>query len=381
MRVSLFNKIVKFNSINSSNINKNSLNKIVKLNSINSNRYYNNSSSINTRYYNCYSNNLNNKNILQTLSKIVKFNISNRAFKLDIYSLNRAIRLINPLKTLKSLRLNLLIKFFLILGFSFTLSHAVIDDFKTATWNMQGSSASSEAKWSVSIRQMFSGASGIDILAVQEAGTLPQTARATGRTFDFNGTSVQVSEYIWNLGTSLRPSFVYIYYAPTDAGANRVNLALVSRTPADEVFLLPPPTTASRPMLGIRINNDAFFSIHALANGGADASAIVHNIDLFFQGSPTLASTNWIIMGDFNREPGELLSSFELALRLRTRIITNSAITQVSARRTLDYAIVGNSNRAIVPAPLPSITASTFFGGFRTHLASDHFPITFRRFQ
>lgn len=358
-------------------------NKIVKLNSINSNRYYNNSrSGINARYYNYYRNNLNNKNILQTLSKIVKFNISNRAFKLDILnSLNRAIRLINPLKALKSLRLNLLSKFFLILGFSFTLSHAVIDDFKTATWNMQGSSASSEAKWSVSIRQMFSGASGIDILAVQEAGTLPQTARATGRTFDFNGTSVQVSEHIWNLGTSLRPSFVYIYYAPTDAGANRVNLALVSRTPADEVFLLPPPTTASRPMLGIRINNDAFFSIHALANGGADASAIVHNIDLFFQGSPTLASTNWIIMGDFNREPGELLSSFELALRLRTRIITNSAITQVSARRTLDYAIVGNSNRAIVPAPLPSITASTFFGGFRTHLASDHFPITFRRFQ
>ena len=41
MRVSLFNKIVKLNSINSSNINKNSLNKIVKLNSINNNRYYN----------------------------------------------------------------------------------------------------------------------------------------------------------------------------------------------------------------------------------------------------------------------------------------------------------------------------------------------------
>lgn len=351
------------------------LNKIVQLNSINNNRYYN-SSSINTRYYNCYSNSLNNKNILQTLNKMAKYNILN-----NLNKFNSLIKLVNPLKALKSLRLNLLTKLLLILGFSFTLSHAVIDDFKTATWNMQGSSASSEAKWSVSIRQMFSGASGIDILAVQEAGTLPQTARATGRTFDFNGTSVQVSEHIWNLGTSQRPSFVYIYYAPTDAGANRVNLALVSRMPADEVFLLPPPTTASRPMLGIRINNDAFFSIHALANGGVDASAIVHNIDIFFQSSPTLASTNWIIMGDFNREPGELLSSFELALRLRTRIITNSAITQVSARRTLDYAIVGNSNRAIVPAPLPSITASTFFGGFRTHLASDHFPVTFRRFQ
>ena len=38
MRVSLFNKIVKLNSINSSNINKNSLNKIAKLNSINRDR-------------------------------------------------------------------------------------------------------------------------------------------------------------------------------------------------------------------------------------------------------------------------------------------------------------------------------------------------------
>ena len=86
------------------------------------------------------------------------------------------------------------------------------------------------------------------------------------------------------------------------------------------------------------------------------------------------------MLGSFEREPGELLSSFELELRLRARIITNSAITQVSARRTLDYAVVGNSNRSVVPAPLPPIIASTFFSGFRSHLASDHFPITFGRF-
>nr|BAW94605.1 cytolethal distending toxin B [Campylobacter hyointestinalis] len=263
---------------------------------------------------------------------------------------------------------------------SASLLFSAIDDFKTATWNMQGSSASSEAKWSVSIRQMFSGDNGLDILAVQEAGSLPRTARATGRVFDFNGTDVNVTEHIWNLGTNLRPSFVFIYYARTDLGANRVNLALVSRNPADEVFLLPPPTTVSRPILGIRLRNDAFFSIHALANGGIDASAIVHSVDNFFRNSQTLMNSNWIVMGDFNRDPGELLSSFELELRLRARIITNSAITQVSARRTLDYAVVGNSNRSVVPAPLPPITASTFFSGFRSHLASDHFPITFGRF-
>ena len=268
----------------------------------------------------------------------------------------------------------------LILLFSFISLYANIDDFKTATWNMQGSSASSEAKWSISVAQMFSGANGLDVLAIQEAGTLPATAQPTGREFRAFGTQVVVTEHVWNIGTRLRPDLIFIYYARTDLGGNRVNLALASRRQADEVFLLPPPTTVSRPMIGIRINNDAFFSIHALANGGADASAIVHNIDLFFQRSPTLASTNWIIMGDFNREPVDLLSSFELELRLRTRIITNNAITQISARRTLDYAVVGNSNRAIAPAPLPQISASTFFSGFRTHIASDHFPVTFRRF-
>lgn len=44
-----------------------------------------------------------------------------------------------------------------------------------------------------------------------------------------------------------------------DVGANRVNLAIVSRVQADEVFVLPPPTVASRPIIGIRIGNDAFF--------------------------------------------------------------------------------------------------------------------------
>lgn len=271
-------------------------------------------------------------------------------------------------------------RYILVLLFSFISVFANIDDFKTATWNMQGSSASSEAKWSISVAQMFSGANGIDVLAIQEAGTLPATAQPTGREFRAFGTTTVVTEHVWNIGTRLRPDLIFIYFARTDLGGNRVNLAIASRRQADQIFLLPPPTTVSRPMIGIRIDNDAFFSIHALANGGTDASAIIHSVDMFFQSTPTLASINWIVMGDFNREPGELLAEFELALRLRTRIITNNAITQISARRTLDYAVVGNSNRAVVPAPLPPITASTFFSGFRTHIASDHFPVTFRRF-
>ena len=130
----------------------------------------------------------------------------------------------------------------LILLFSFISLYANIDDFKTATWNMQGSSASSEAKWSISVVQMFSGANGLDVLAIQEAGILPATAQPTGRAFRAFGTQVVVTEHVWNIGTRLRPDLIFIYYARTDLGGNRVNLALASRRQADEVFLRPPPT-------------------------------------------------------------------------------------------------------------------------------------------
>ena len=44
-----------------------------------------------------------------------------------------------------------------------------------------------------------------------------------------------------------------------------------------------PPTTASRPIIGIRIGNDAFFSIHALARGGSHAGVIITAVDTFFR--------------------------------------------------------------------------------------------------
>ena len=119
-------------------------------------------------------------------------------------------------------------RYILVLLFSAAALFGVIDDFKTATWNMQGSSASSEAKWSISVAQMFSGANGIDVLAIQEAGTLPATAEPTGREFRAFGTQVVVTEHVWNIGTSLTPDMIFNYFARTDAAVNRVNLAIAS---------------------------------------------------------------------------------------------------------------------------------------------------------
>lgn len=267
----------------------------------------------------------------------------------------------------------------LIISLLASILWAGIENMKTGTWNLQGSSTSSEAKWNTNIRQMVSGIGALDILAIQEAGSLPPSMTPTGRFTtqgDFNAT-----EYTWNLGTRSRPQTAYVYYAQIDMGANRVNLAIVSQQRADEIFLLPPPSTLSRPILGIRIGMDAFFSAHALANGGTDAPAIVHAVDQFFTTTRAdLINTNWMILADFNRSPASLLATLDLEFRLRARIISVDTITQISARATLDYAVVGQSNRRVIPAPLPAITATTALGLMLSHLTSDHFPVRFGRF-
>lgn len=71
---------------------------------------------------------------------------------------------------------------------------------------MQGSSAATESKWSVSVRQLVSGANPLDILMIQEAGTLPRTAAPTGRHVQQGG--APIDEYEWNLGTLSRPDRV-----------------------------------------------------------------------------------------------------------------------------------------------------------------------------
>ncbi len=248
-----------------------------------------------------------------------------------------------------------------------------LEDFKVASWNLQGSSANTESKWSISVRQLISGENAADILAVQEAGTLPQSARPTGRALSTTN-GIPIAEFMWDLGTRSRPENAFIYYSAVDQGANRVNLAIVSRVRADEVVVLPPPTLVSRPVIGIRIGNDVFFCIHALANGGTDAPAIVNSVFAFFQGQPQVS---WMIIGDFNRSPESLRTELRLETRVRNSIIAPNAATQRSGG-TLDYAVVGNSAGSFIE---PAFVALLMLANFRTQLVSDHFPVIFRRLQ
>ncbi|TKX31240.1 cytolethal distending toxin subunit B family protein [Campylobacter estrildidarum] len=266
-------------------------------------------------------------------------------------------------------------KIILFLVFNISFVFGALEDYSTGTWNMQGSSASTESKWNVSVRQLVTGENPLNIVAIQEAGVLPATATMTSRQVQPVGVGIPIHEYEWNLGSFSRPNIVYIYYSRIDVGANRVNMAIVTRTRADEVIVLPPPTVASRPIIGIRICNDVFLNIHALARGGNDAGAIVTAVDMHFRNLPDI---NWMIMGDFNRNPDQLTPLLDPDLRRRIRIVSPPSFTQTSGN-TIDYAITGNSNQAAAYRP-PFITAVLALAGIRTFLASDHFPVNFRRF-
>lgn len=271
----------------------------------------------------------------------------------------------------------------LVLAFlSFSLLFGRIEDYVVGTWNLQGSSASTENKWNVSVRQLITGDNPVDILMVQEAGSVPASARPTGRMIQPGGTPIQ--EFVWDLGTRSRPRSVFIYYANIDVGARRVNLAIVSTRQADEVFVVRQMTVASnasRPAIGIRINNDVFFNIHALARGGGDAAALVTAIHDTFLDRTDL---NWLIAGDFNRDPANLLSGLDTRITNHTRIITQNSATHFSmgaANRILDYAVVGRSSRDTrALLSLPTITALLMAASVRSHLSSDHFPVRFGKF-
>lgn len=250
--------------------------------------------------------------------------------------------------------------------------HASLTDYKVATWNLQGSSSRSESKWNVNVRQMISGAGAVDILMVQEAGSPPASAIDTGRII--NSPGIPVRELLWNLGSNSRPQQVYIYFSRIDVFAGRVNLAIVSQRRADDVIVLPPPSTASRPVLGIRIGSDAFFTAHALANRGVDAPAIVNDVFNFFRNSPRfdLQATNWMIAGDFNRSPDTLRRAIETPARNNTIILSPADPTQRSGG-ILDYAVIGNAV-AFVP---PVLRAGLLFGERATQISSDHYPVGF----
>lgn len=233
---------------------------------------------------------------------------------------------------------------------------AAVDDFRPATYNMQGSSGGSATKWSTDIPQILRG--GYNMVALQEAGPQPPGWLAWTSQYleaDQNWRGWRVQHYRWRPpGQAADWS---IYFLRTDFGANRVNLAILTQQQASHVMVIRPagwrnglPTT--RPALGITVNGTDFYSVHASASGGGDGAQLLSNI------ADTSRGSIWAAMGDWNRPPNTLQTQPGWH-----RYISNRATHQNS--RELDYMV---SNQRMAG-----------YGGVPRAYGSDHYAVMFRR--
>lgn len=82
-----------------------------------------------------------------------------------------------------------------------------------------------------------------------------------------------------------------------------------------------------------------------------------------------MPQVNWMIAGDFNRDPSTITSTVDRELANRIRVVFPTSATQAT----------GNSNRQQDYAP-PLLAAILMLASLRSHIVSDHFPVNFRKF-
>lgn len=242
-------------------------------------------------------------------------------------------------------------------------------DFDTATWNMQGrSTARGDSKWT-QVRAMLTASLSsnsdrrLEVLTLQESSELPADVEQIITSFpiitelqpgnnrislDRNFNS-QINAFTWNVGTRYRPNMVYVYQLSMN---NRLNISIVSRYAANEIFVLPPNppnSTTRRPVLGIRINQSAFFNVHAAAiGGGNEVPEHVISIENAMRNEPDVST--WMILGDYNRSPNSLATSIPFTNNPTNNHYTRQIVTNEEGRATqqsgniLDYAVIGASN-------------------------------------
>lgn len=224
-------------------------------------------------------------------------------------------------------------------------------DYRVASWNMQGANNEGGNKWnSIVARQMRY----YDIIALQESGAYPGLTSVPNEDpihVERIGNNLDVTQRVWFTGSSDRTfGTAYIYHVQNGRTNFRTSMAIVSRRQADEVIVIGPIGGASRPILGIRHGNDYFFDIHAGAHENNEAPGAVAAIEDHMSGLlENNPRTNWIIMGDFNRDGDRVERRLPVSppnVRRQTVIPNRSTHDR---RRILDFAITGAGVDNLVP--------------------------------
>jgi Endonuclease/Exonuclease/phosphatase family len=262
-----------------------------------------------------------------------------------------------------------------------TLPAAYAAGGNVGTWNMQGSNAPTENKWQRGVASLMQ-QQNLDVLALQEAGAVPGSARnpmSVGRNTNWPDPllpGAPVTQYEWK-GTQSRPGY-YIYYAQTDPNSNRVNIAIVTRVPADGVLSFTPPG-AARSVIGVKIGNCIYFTVHARSgprdtSNRNDGPSIVSGIETAIDAASPGAM--WAALGDWNRQPSNLVGSrgFPLGRGENIPDLSNVASTSTATfpsnpgpSQDYDYAVTS-----------PGFNLANIIAVILSLYLSDHVPKIYR---
>ncbi len=247
--------------------------------------------------------------------------------------------------------------------------NADLRNLRIGLWNF-GTTALTETQWNTTIRGLLGGSNGADVLLLQKVQGLPSNASFLNTFVLSYATSLPIQEYQWDLGRELGK--VFVYFVRNDISMRPINLAIVSKVRAQEMFIIKPDFKHTLPIFGIRIDNDVLLSMDC-SNAKSDVLRSINAVFDFFGATPKYKQLHWLLAGSFNAHPQILQEALATKLQERISIIAPAVPTRKSGG-IFDYAISGNSFYEQPYLALP-LKAYLGYGGVRMQFGSDFVPV------
>ena len=217
------------------------------------------------------------------------------------------------------------------------------DTHRLSTWNMQRATSRWQYALELSTRS--------DVVALQEA---PVTPPAAARALPGNY-GAGISGYVIPGNRARGERYLFILSQGNNPSLG-VNPAMITSWLPDHVLNV---DGVYRDALAVVNNADdtMFASIHASATGGGDSGSLVRRVAT---AAGTLGLQDWVVMGDFNRDPTTLPA---LGLPGGSHIYNTGMATQQSGGE-LDYMV-------------SNVLTQNWQASRGTAHDSDHWPVTF----
>lgn len=251
--------------------------------------------------------------------------------------------------------------------------------YKVGSWNLDDLQMPIEEKWNNTIRALLNGSNGVDILALQEVGALPANVKFLNTFTLPYAATIPIQEYQWDQGRG--QDRVFIYFVRMDTSMRNINLAIISKRRANEVFIIKPGGKKSgSPMLGVLVDSSAIVTMDSKHAKGADVLPNILNTHEFFAAHPQAQNLDWLITGSFNISPQALQAQLPPKLQEHVALIAPAIATRkINSKNggALDYAIGGNS--AETPYEIPPIKAYLGYTNVRLQFDSNYIPLIFSK--